>query len=156
FQFIKHSKRWLIVSSTLIILSLVIWGVRGLNFGIDFRGGTQWSVQMASGKHASVSEVRDILNKQGFGDANVSILSPPGGGAQTIRVEARVIDDPTVVVQNALAKYGNVSASDVQVPSGTGGDFTFTAKKGTTPTVEGVKAALTGARLTNPQVKVDG
>src|SRR5262249_34073704 len=61
FQFIQHSKRWLIVSSTLIILSLVIWGVRGLNFGIDFRGGTQWSVQMASGKHASVSEVRDIL-----------------------------------------------------------------------------------------------
>jgi preprotein translocase subunit SecF len=156
FQFIQHSKRWLIVSSTLIILSLAIWGVRGLNFGIDFRGGTQWSVQMTGGKHASVTEVRDLLSKEGFSDANVSILSPPGGGAQTVRVEARVIDDPTVVVQNALAKYGGVSAADVQVPSGTGGEFTFTAKKGTTPTVDGVKAALAGSRLTNPQVKVDG
>jgi preprotein translocase subunit SecF len=156
FQFIQHSRRWLIVSSTLIILSLVIWGVRGLNFGIDFRGGTQWSVEMVGGKHASVADVRTLLSKEGFGDANVSILSPPGGGAQTIRVEARVIDDPTVVVQNALAKYGGVGAADVQVPSGTGGDFTFTAKKGNTPTVDGVKAALVGTRLTNPQVKVDG
>jgi preprotein translocase subunit SecF len=59
-------------------------------------------------------------------------------------------------VQDALARYGGVSASDVQVPSGTGGSFTFTAKKGVTPTVDGVKAALAGARLTNPQVKVDG
>jgi preprotein translocase subunit SecF len=156
FQFIQHSRRWLIISSTLIVLSLAIWGVRGLNFGIDFRGGTQWSVEMQGGKHASVAEVRDILSKQGFGDANVSVLTPPGGGAQTVRVEARVIDDPTVVVQNALAKYGGVGAADVTVPSGTGGDFTFTAKKGVTPTVDGVKAALVGSRLTNPQVKVDG
>jgi preprotein translocase subunit SecF len=156
FQFIKHSKRWLIVSTTLIVLSLVLWGVRGLNFGIDFRGGTQWSVEMQGGKHASVAEVRDLLSKAGFGQATVSVLTPPSGGAQTVRVEARVVDDPTVVVQNALARYGGVSASDVQVPSGTGGDFTFTAKKGFTPTVDGVKAALAGSRLTNPEVKVNG
>jgi preprotein translocase subunit SecF len=156
FQFIKHSKRWLIVSSTLIVLSLTIWGVRGLNFGIDFRGGTQWSVQMAGGKHASVADVRNLLGKQGFNDAKVSILTPPGGGGQTVRVEARVINDPTVTVQDALARYGGIASSDVQVPSGTGGSFTFTAKKGITPTVEGVNAALAGSRLTNPDVKIDG
>jgi preprotein translocase subunit SecF len=156
FQFIQHSKRWLIISTTLIVLSLALWGVRGLNFGIDFRGGTQWSVEMQGGKHASVADVRSLLDKAGFGEATVSVLTPPGGGAQTIRVEARVVDDPTVVVQDALAKYGGVSASDVQVPSGTGGSFTFTAKKGITPTVDGVKAALAGSRLTNPEVKVDG
>jgi preprotein translocase subunit SecF len=156
FQFIKHSRRWLIISSTLIVLSLALWGVRGLNFGIDFRGGTQWSVEMQGGKHASVGTVRDLLSKEGFNDAKVSVLTAPGGGAQTVRVEARVIDDPTVVVQDALAKYGGVASSDVQVPSGTSGTFTFTAKKGVTPTVDGVKAALAGSRLTNPEVKVDG
>jgi preprotein translocase subunit SecF len=156
FQFIKHSRRWLIVSSTLIVVALVMWGVRGLNFGIDFRGGTQWSVEMAGGKHASVADVRSLLSKEGFGNASVSVLTPPGGGAETVRVEARVVDDPTVVVQDALARYAGLSASDVQVPSGTGGDFTFTAKKGFTPTVDGVKSALTGTRLTNPEVTVNG
>ena len=38
FQFIKHSRRWLIISSTLIVLSLLLLFVRGLNLGIDFEG----------------------------------------------------------------------------------------------------------------------
>ena len=42
FQFIKHSRRWLIISSTLVVVSLVLFGVRGLNLGIDFEGGTVW------------------------------------------------------------------------------------------------------------------
>ncbi|HET9727809.1 MAG TPA: protein translocase subunit SecF, partial [Acidimicrobiia bacterium] len=42
FQFIKHSRRWLIISSTLVVVSLVLFGVRGLNLGIDFEGGTAW------------------------------------------------------------------------------------------------------------------
>ena len=161
FQFIKHSRRWLILSSTLIIVSLLLVGVRGLNLGIDFEGGTAWSVQMTGGKSANVADVRSVLDKLGFSDAKVSVLTPPGGGADTIRVEARVIDDPTHIVQTALAKYGGVTDNDVQFQSaGTGttaagGSFTFTAKAGIKPTVDGVKAAL-GTDLTNPVVKVAG
>ncbi len=38
--------------------------------------------------------MRSLLDGLGFGNANVSVLTPPGGGAQTVRVEAKVIDDP--------------------------------------------------------------
>jgi len=155
FQFIKHSRRWLIISTTLVVVSLTMLGVRGLNLGIDFEGGTAWQVQMTGGKNAKVADVRTVLEKVGFGDAKVSVLTPPGGGADTIRVEARVVDDPTTVVQSALAKYGGVKDADVQIPSGAGGSFTFTAKNGTTPTEAGVKAAI-GSKLTNPVVKIDG
>jgi preprotein translocase subunit SecF len=154
FQFIKHSRRWLIISSSLVILSLLLLFVRGLNLGIDFEGGTAWQVQMKSGQTAKVADVRDVLSKLGFNDAKVSLLTPPGGGGETIRVEARVIDDPTHIVQLALAKYGGVKDKDVQFsPSGSGGSFTFTAK-GVTPTEDAVKSALSGTRLTNPTVKV--
>ena len=49
FQFIKHSKRWAILSGVLILLSFAALFTRGLNFGIDFEGGTSWQVRMASG-----------------------------------------------------------------------------------------------------------
>ncbi|HTD50546.1 MAG TPA: hypothetical protein VK771_08100, partial [Acidimicrobiia bacterium] len=49
FQFIKHSKRWAILSGTLIVLSFVALFARGLNFGLDFEGGTSWQVQMVHG-----------------------------------------------------------------------------------------------------------
>jgi preprotein translocase subunit SecF len=155
FQFIKHSKRWLIISTTFVVLSLLLVGVRGLNLGIDFEGGTAWQVQMANGKSAQVADVRSALDKAGFGEAKVSVLTPPGGGADTIRVEARVVDDPTTVVQSALADYGGVKDADVQIPSGAGGSFTFTAKDGVKPTEAGVKAAI-GSKLTSPVVKIDG
>jgi preprotein translocase subunit SecF len=160
FQFIKHSRRWLIISATLVGLSLLLLSVRGLNLGIDFEGGTAWQVQMTGAKSAKVADVRSLLATSGFGNAKVSVLTPPGGGAPSVRVEARVIDDPTHIVQLALAKYGGVTDNDVQfVPSGAGaggGSFTFTPKLGITPTVAEVKSAIAGTRLTNPQVKVSG
>lgn len=156
FQFIKHSRRWLIISSTLVIVSLVLFGIRGLNLGIDFEGGTAWQVQMKAGQSAKVADVRTLLGTLGFGDATVSVLTPPGGGTDTVRVEARVIDDPIVVVQSALAKYGQIDAASVTVPTGTGGAFTFTAKTGVKPTVAGVTSALQGTRLTSPKIAVKG
>ena len=156
FQFIKHSRRWLIISSTLVVVSLLLFGIRGLNLGIDFEGGTAWSVQMTGGKSAKVADVRAIMNNLGFSDAKVSVLTPPGGGTDTVRVEARTVNDPITTVQDKLASYGGVTDADVQVPGGTGGSWSFTAKQGKTPTVEGVKAAIAGAGLTDPQVKVNG
>ncbi len=156
FQFIKHSRRWLIISSTLVIVSLVLFGVRGLNLGIDFEGGTAWSVQIKAGHKARVADVRSLLENLGFGDATVSVLTPPGGGADTIRVAARVISDPINIVQNALANYGKIDAASVTVPSGTSGSFTFNAKAGVKPTVAGVTAALAGTRLDKPVVTVKG
>ena len=157
FQFIKHSRRWLIISSTLVVLSLLLLFVRGLNLGIDFEGGTAWQVQMATGKTAKVADVRALLSSLGFNDAKVSLLTPPSGGGETVRVQARVIDDPTHIAQVALARYGGVKDSDVQfAPSGSGGSFTFTTKSTITPTVSGVTGSLSGTRLTSPQVKVTG
>jgi preprotein translocase subunit SecF len=113
FQFIKHTRRWLIFSSSLIVISLVLLGVRGLNLGIDFEGGTAWQVQMKNGHPAKVADIRNLLAPLGFNDAKVSVLTPPGGGADTIRVEARVIADPTQILQTALAHYGGVNDADV-------------------------------------------
>ncbi len=156
FQFIKHSRRWLIISSTLVVVSLLLLGVRGLNLGIDFEGGTSWQVPMKAGTTAKVADVRSLLDGLGFGNANVSVLTPPGGGAQTVRVEAKVIDDPIDAAQTALAKYGGVNPGDVTVPNSDGGTFTFTAKPGVKPTVEGVTNALASTQVKNAKVKVDG
>ena len=55
--------------------------VRGLNLGIDFEGGTSWQVQMADGKRRQGRRrARPPRRRSGFGDAKVSVLTPPGGG----------------------------------------------------------------------------
>ncbi len=155
FQFIKHTKRWAILSATLLILSFAAVFLRGLNFGIDFRGGVSWQVQMASGHHASVPEVRNLITPLGFGDAKVTTLS--GSNGQSVNVQEHVVSDPIKDIQDALATYGHVSIAEVQFDQATnGGTFTFTADKTVKPTEDAVKKVLAKTLLTDPTVTVDG
>jgi preprotein translocase subunit SecF len=156
FQFIKHTKRWALLSATLLILSFAALFLRGLNFGIDFKGGVSWQVQMAKGRDAKVPEVRDLITPLGFADAKVTTLS--GKDGQSVNVQEHVVSDPIKDIEDTLATYGGVTPAQVQfVQDGKGGgSFTFTAKKGVTPTEAGVKAALAKTQLEKPTVKVDG
>ncbi len=156
FQFIKHSRRWAILSGTFMVLAVVFVLVRGLNFGIDFKGGTEWQVKMTGGRHASITEVRDLIGPLGFNDAKVTVLTD-NRGDRNVRVQARVVSDPTETIAKALAKYGKVTQAAVQFANaGTGGTFTMTTKDGFTPTKDGVLAALKPTNITSPEVTVKG
>ena len=156
FQFIKHTKRWAILSATLLILSFAALFLRGLNFGIDFKGGTSWQVQMANGKTAHVPDVRNLIGPLGFTDAKVTTLS--GKNGQSVNVQQHVVSDPIKTITDTLATYGGVTPAQVQFTQDAkgGGSFTFTAKSGVKPTEAGVKTALATTELTNPTVTVSG
>ncbi len=157
FQFIKHTRRWAILSGTLLALSVVLMFTRGLQFGIDFEGGTSWQVRMAKGHSAKVAEVRDVLRPLGFSDAKVSILS--GANGQSVNVQEHLVSDPTETIRTALARYGHVSENAVQfgtAQTGGGGAFTFAAKKGVTISKAGVERLLRTTELRNATVKVSG
>src|SRR5262245_32293467 len=96
FQFIKHSKRWAILSGTLLALSFLLLFTRGLNFGIEFEGGTSWQVRMAPDKSAHIEDVRDALRPLGFADSKVSLTS--GRNGQSVNVQEKVIADPIATI----------------------------------------------------------
>ncbi len=157
FQFIKHTRRWLIVSGTFMVLAILLLTFRGLNLGIDFKGGTSWQVNMQGGKHAKVAEVRDLLRPLGFNDAKVSVLSSSASSTESIRVEARVVTDPVGKIQKALADYGTAAQAAVEFrQDSAGGTFLLTTKPDFTPTKEGVTAALAGTGVENPNVTING
>ncbi len=79
-QFIAPFKKWLVISGVVIFAGLVSLGFRGLNFGIDFRGGTAWEVPT---KSASVETARDALRPLGLSDAKIQVL-----GGNILRVQA--------------------------------------------------------------------
>jgi preprotein translocase subunit SecF len=107
FNFIDRSWRWLLLSGTLVLISIVAFAVRGLNLGIDFDGGTQWQFTMSKGS-ASINDIRDVLKPLDLGDAKVLIL-----GDNSARVQSESLSPAKQQeVSAALAKY-----ADVQVPS---------------------------------------
>ena len=65
-EFMKYRKITLVLSTVLIVLSLASLVFRGLNFGIDFTGGTL--VEVGYNEAVSLTPIRTKLEEAGFGD----------------------------------------------------------------------------------------
>ena len=68
--FNKYYNHFNILSITLVIASLLLLSFKGLNFGIDFKGGTLIELR-ASDNKINVSSLRDNLNSINLGDVSV-------------------------------------------------------------------------------------
>ena len=68
--FNKYYKKFGIISSFLIIISLSLLIFKGLNFGIDFKGGTLIELRSSDTK-INVSSLRDSFSQMNLGDISV-------------------------------------------------------------------------------------
>ena len=69
-QFNRFYNQFNILSSILIFASLILLFSKGLNFGIDFKGGTLIELRSSDSK-INVSSLRDNLNMMDLGDVTV-------------------------------------------------------------------------------------
>lgn len=115
FDFVGRRNRWFVVSGLIIAIGLLALTVRGLNFGIEFKGGTVWEVKSS----ASVPHVRDVLGQVSpdLRQATIEILTDRQTGTHTVRVSAHAntTTDKTKVnqVSEELAKMANVNVNQV-------------------------------------------
>jgi len=68
--FNRHYNKFNIISITLVAISLLLLVFKGLNFGIDFKGGTLIELR-SSESEINVSSLRDNLNQMNLGDVSV-------------------------------------------------------------------------------------
>ena len=69
-KFNKFYTHFNIISLILVILSLILLIFKGLNYGIDFKGGTLIELR-SSDNNINVSNLRDNLNQMDLGDVSV-------------------------------------------------------------------------------------
>ncbi len=98
-NFMAHRRAAMLLSVALIIASLVGLYVKGLNFGIDFTGGT--IVEVSFDKPADIDAIRANLRASGFEDAivqnfgsaeEVLIRLAPREGLNTAAISNQIMD----------------------------------------------------------------
>ena len=70
FNFIYYFKKFNFLSLILVLVSLFFVAFKGLNYGIDFKGGTLIEIRVEN-KDIEVSDIRDSLKMLNLGDVNV-------------------------------------------------------------------------------------
>jgi len=68
-KFMNHRKIAMMISAILIVISIASLAIRGLQFGLDFTGGTL--VEVAYPQAVDLKPIRDQLHGNGFDDAIV-------------------------------------------------------------------------------------
>lgn len=69
-NFNKFYKLFGVISTSLVILSILLLFFKGLNFGVDFKGGTLIELR-AKDNQTNVSILRGAFNKMNLGDVNI-------------------------------------------------------------------------------------
>ncbi|MDH3678999.1 MAG: protein translocase subunit SecF [Acidimicrobiia bacterium] len=103
-------KRSVAISGALVVVSLLLLLVRGLNLSIDFEGGGVWEVPVAE-----TVTVADGRAAAGIDNARVQLVEDPGRGT-FVRVQSGTADiDRSPEIVAGLAELGNVSIDEVSV-----------------------------------------
>ncbi len=90
-DFFRHWKTTFGGSVVAMVLSIVAFAVMGLNFGIDFRGGT--SIRTEAQAPVDIGEYRAAIMPLGFGDVAITEVFDPAFGADRhvamVRIQAQ-------------------------------------------------------------------
>jgi preprotein translocase subunit SecF len=112
FRILERRRIWFLLSGGALVLALLGLGVRGINYSIDFTGGSL--IQFPNVAGVSVEEVRGVLSQEPFdrGDAEIQLV---GGDAIQIRTSA--LTDLTLEQREqlieSLAGEANVDPGEV-------------------------------------------
>jgi preprotein translocase subunit SecF len=78
FDFFKPMRFWLAVSILGVVLTLVVLPIRGLNYGVDFLGGTLILAEFP--EHRDIGEYREVVGALNLGEPTVTEASGGSGG----------------------------------------------------------------------------
>src|SRR5512138_2136461 len=101
YDFIKYWKHAAITTIVFIAIGLVVLAVRGVNYSIDFTGGTLVQLQFASAPGADV--VRSVVDAAGYRGSEITQFGRPT--EYTVKVPPR----PGVAATNADSTAASIA-----------------------------------------------
>jgi preprotein translocase subunit SecF len=112
FHIIQRRRRWFILSGTVIAISIIALIFQGLNYSIDFTGGSL--IEYRPANDVTVDQVRALLAQSPYdrGDAEIQLV---GGNQLSIRTTALTDLSASERTQlfDALAQQAGISPNDI-------------------------------------------
>jgi preprotein translocase subunit SecF len=152
FDFVGKRRIWFGISTIIIVLGIVSIVLRGgLNLGIEFKGGTEWTIAAPG---VTQTEAVDAMKGTGVIDPTVQLLGT--GSRQTLTVQSDINrlsqaqqDAVSNNVRKALLGVTAAHAPKTTTTSTTAKPTTTTTAKATTTTAKAGAAGAAGSTTTS-------
>ena len=115
-EFVARKRLWYSISGAILAISIISVVVFGLNFSVDFKGGSVY--QFAAGS-STITQVRQTVSSSGGGqDAIVQEITPLGGGPAKWQIQTRPLTvNQQDSVQSAISKQFGVPQNQISQTS---------------------------------------
>ncbi|MBJ7466603.1 MAG: protein translocase subunit SecF [Mycolicibacterium sp.] len=135
FEVIGKRKLWYTVSGVIVGISLLAMLVRGFTFGIDFEGGTKFSMPVDGAKGQATTEQVETVYSDTFGRPPETVVIVGNGPSATVQIRTETLSNEDteklrVALFDAFAPKGangepsKLAISDSAVSSTWGGQIT--------------------------------
>ena len=105
-NFVSKFRKANIISIIFFILSVIFISFKGLNYGIDFKGGTL--IELRTETSIDASSIRDSLNSMSLGDVNVKKFGKEGD--YLIKVEQKNENNSNLIPEIKETLINNLNA----------------------------------------------
>jgi preprotein translocase subunit SecF len=112
-DFVGRKRLWYAVSGLILLICLVALLVRGLNFSLEFKGGSSFSFPATSS--TSQGDISRVVSQAGGGDAIVQATSSKLDPHEWMVQTAALSNSQTQAVTNALVKNFHLAANSVSI-----------------------------------------
>jgi len=112
YDFVGHSRWWYMLSGALILISILSLGIRGLDLGIEFRGGSNFKVSVAEVTSSTLDDYRQAVISSGVPELDGTTVSTIGTGRVSIETRALSVDEQ-ITVREAIAKTAGTTSEAV-------------------------------------------
>ncbi len=115
-DFVGRRRTWFTISMVIIVAGLASLGIRGFNFGIDFKGGSSWEVLAP---HSSIAAMNAAVTRAGL---TQPVIEELGGKTYQVTADLNSLSTTqqtniTNAVVNAMAKAAGVNPIQVSTSS---------------------------------------
>jgi len=113
-EFVSRKKLWYIISGCILVISILALIFRGLDYSIDFKGGSEWTVPATA--QVTQAKLEQIVTNGGGVDASATEVKPFNGSEPFWQVQSGQLPNPkALAIGSQLAKDFNLPVRDVPI-----------------------------------------
>ncbi len=114
FDFVSRQKLWYTISGCILVISLLALIFRGLDFSVEFKGGSLFTVPAASS--VTTTGLEQVVTANGGSNPTVSEVKPFNGHAPYWQVQTTQLSTTkSLAIEKAIAHKFNLNVGDLSI-----------------------------------------
>ncbi len=122
YDFVHKKTIWYAISLVLVVGAIAIVMLRGLNFGIEFTGGTQYKVSLPTSQvnQTNADTIREAVAGAGVAEAEAPIVTTAGEAilVQIEEISQEESDTITAAIEGSVDGVGDISQDEISASWG--------------------------------------